>query len=80
MFCWKIIRDGRSLAASDDFSCEWRDKLDEVTLVDANRVPPESSDSGPIVAQDHVFVTYTLNKENEVVGALDALTVYRWRK
>ncbi len=50
---------------------EWPDKLDEATLVEAYRVPLEPSYSGPIVAQDRVFVTETVNKEKEVVRALD---------
>lgn len=45
----------------------WPDMLDETTLVEAYRVPLEPSYSGPIVAQDRVFVTETVNKEQEVV-------------
>ena len=50
---------------------EWPDKLDEATLVETYRVPLEPSYSGPIVAQDRIFVTETVNKEKEVVRALD---------
>ena len=50
---------------------EWPEKLDEATLVETYRVPLEPSYSGPIVAQDRIFVTETVNKEKEVVRALD---------
>ena len=48
---------------------EWPEKLDEATLVETYRVPLEPSYSGPIVAQDRIFVTETVNKEKEVVRA-----------
>lgn len=49
----------------------WPDKLDEQSLVELYRVPLQPSYSGPIVTSDRVFVTETVNKEKEVVRALD---------
>ncbi|MFN9721003.1 MAG: PQQ-binding-like beta-propeller repeat protein [Planctomycetota bacterium] len=49
----------------------WPDKVDEQSLVELYRVPLEASYSGPIVTKDKVFVTETVNKEKEVVRALD---------
>ena len=49
----------------------WPDRLDESSLVEIYKVPLQPSYSGPIVAQDRVFVTETVNKEKEVVKALD---------
>jgi len=49
----------------------WPDTLDEQTLVELYRVPLQASYSGPIVSADKVFVTETVNKEKEVVRALD---------
>ena len=50
---------------------EWPDTLDEATLVETYRIHLGPSYSGPIVAQDRVFVTETVNKQQEVVRALD---------
>lgn len=50
---------------------EWPKSLDEKTLVEQYRVPLQPSYSGPIVTKDRVFVTETVNKEKEVVHALD---------
>lgn len=49
----------------------WPEKLDEASLVEMYRVPLAASYSGPIVTKDKVFVTETVNKEKEVVRALD---------
>lgn len=49
----------------------WPETLDEASLVELYRIPLQPSYSGPIVAQDRVFVTETVNKEKEVVRALD---------
>jgi outer membrane protein assembly factor BamB len=49
----------------------WPEKLDEASLIETYRVPLEPSYSGPIVTKDKVFVTETVNKEKEVVRALD---------
>lgn len=49
----------------------WPETLDETSLVEMYRVPLQSSYSGPIVTADKVFVTETVNKEKEVVKALD---------
>ncbi len=50
---------------------KWPENLDETSLVELYRIPLEPSYSGPIVAQDRVFITETVNKEKEVVRALD---------
>jgi outer membrane protein assembly factor BamB len=52
----------------------WPDKLDEQSLVELYRVPLQASYSGPIVSAERVFVTETVNKEKEVVRALDRAT------
>ena len=52
-------------------STSWPSKLDEQSLVEVYRVPLQPSYSGPIVSSDKVFVTETVNKEKEVVRALD---------
>lgn len=49
----------------------WPEKLDEQTLTELYRIPLQSSYSGPIVSKDKVFVTETVDKEKEVVRALD---------
>jgi outer membrane protein assembly factor BamB len=49
----------------------WPAKLDDQSLVEQYRVPLQPSYSGPIVTSDRVFVTETVNKEKEVVRALD---------
>ncbi len=53
---------------------KWPDKLDEQSLVELYRVPLQSSYSGPLVTADKVFVTETVNKEKEVVRALERET------
>jgi outer membrane protein assembly factor BamB len=53
---------------------EWPALLDEKSLVEMYRVPLDASYSGPIVSADKVFVTETVNKEKEVVRALDRET------
>ncbi len=50
---------------------EWPGTLDESSLVELYRVPLQPSYSGPIVTKERVFVTETINKEKEVVRALD---------
>ena len=50
---------------------KWPETLDDASLVELYRIPLEPSYSGPIVAQDRVFITETVNKEKEVVRALD---------
>lgn len=52
----------------------WPETLDENSLVEMYRVPLQSSYSGPIVTADKVFVTETVDKEKEVVKALDRET------
>ena len=49
----------------------WPETLDDASLVELYRIPLEPGYSGPIVAQDRVFITETVNKEKEVVRALD---------
>lgn len=55
-------------------AASWPETLDENSLVEIYRVPLQSSYSGPIVTSDKVFVTETVNKEKEVVKALDRET------
>ena len=50
---------------------KWPETLDDASLVELYRIPLEPGYSGPIVAQDRVFITETVNKEKEVVRALD---------
>ena len=52
----------------------WPETLDENSLVEMYRIPLQSSYSGPIVTADKVFVTETVDKEKEVVKALDRET------
>ena len=52
----------------------WPEKLDEQSLREQYRVALQASYSGPIVTADKVFVTETVNKEKEVVRALDRNT------
>ena len=52
----------------------WPETLDENSLIEMYRVPLQSSYSGPIVTADKVFVTESVNKEKEVVKALDRET------
>ena len=52
----------------------WPDKLDETTLAQMFRIPLGPSYSGPIVANDRVFVTETVDKQTEVVRAVNRLT------
>jgi len=49
----------------------WPETLDEQSLVEIYRVPLQASYSGPIVSADKVFVTETVDKEKEVVRALE---------
>jgi len=48
----------------------WPDRVDESALIQKWRVELGSSYSGPIVAEDRVFVTETRGKKTEVVKAL----------
>jgi outer membrane protein assembly factor BamB len=58
----------------------WPDRLSKDSLELLWRVPLGPSYSGPIVAKDLVFTTETMNKESEVVQALDRKTgKERWR-
>ena len=50
------------------------ESLDEQTLVKKWKIDLGPSYSGPIVAGDHVFVTETENKTNEVVICLNRKT------
>ena len=52
----------------------WPEKLDESSLAQVFRIPLGPSYSGPIVANDRVFVTETVNKQTEVVRALNRFT------
>jgi outer membrane protein assembly factor BamB len=52
----------------------WPESLNEQSLIAGWRVPLEPSYSGPIVSEDHVFVTETKEKTTEVVRALDRRT------
>ncbi|MBL8816463.1 MAG: PQQ-binding-like beta-propeller repeat protein [Planctomyces sp.] len=53
---------------------EWPETLNEGALVQQYQVELQPSYSGPIVTEDKVFVTETVNKEMEVVRALDRAT------
>jgi outer membrane protein assembly factor BamB len=52
----------------------WPDRLQEKNLEQLWRVELGPSYSGPIVADDRVFVTETKDKEDEIVRALDRTT------
>jgi len=52
----------------------WPNKLDKDTLRQSWRIELGPSYSGPIVAEDRVFVTETANAKEEVVRALDRRT------
>jgi len=59
---------------------KWPDRLDKDLLEPLWRVPLGPSYSGPIVTDDAVFTTETLDREREVVHALDRKTgKQRWR-
>ena len=49
----------------------WPESLKPEHLKEAYRVPLGPSYSGPIVSENKVFITETVNKENEVTRALD---------
>lgn len=52
----------------------WPESISEQHLVEQYRIPLGPGYSGPLVASDAVFVTETVNKEKEVVKALDRST------
>jgi hypothetical protein len=52
----------------------WPESLNEQSLIAGWRVPVGPSYSGPIVSEDHVFVTETSDKTTEIVRALDRRT------
>ena len=58
-------RDGQAAATP-----AWPNRVDEATLAQKWRVELGPSYSGPIVAEDRVFVTETRGKKTEVVQAL----------
>ncbi len=58
-------RDGQAPSTS-----EWPDRVDESSLVQRWRVELGPSYSGPIVAEDRIFVTETRSKKSEKVQAL----------
>jgi outer membrane protein assembly factor BamB len=67
-------RDGQVTGAA------WPERLDEAALERRWRVPLGPSYSGPIIADDLVFTTQTVDKESEMVLALDrASGAERWR-
>lgn len=53
---------------------QWPDTLGDNNVTQSWRLPLGSSYSGPIVSKDHVFVTETVNRADEVVRALDRKT------
>lgn len=55
-------------------AAEWPESLGESSLTKQYSVELAPSYSGPIVTSDKVFVTETVNKEKEVVRALDRAT------
>ena len=61
-------RDGRVSGGA------WPERLDADSLQRLWRVPLGPSYSGPIVAEDRVFVTETVDRNSEVVRALDRAT------
>lgn len=59
---------------------KWPDRLDKNSLQQIWRAPLGQSYSGPIVTDDTVFTTATLNKESEAAIAFDRKTgKERWR-
>lgn len=67
-------RDGQVTGAS------WPDRLDQDSLTQLWRVPFGPSYSGPIVSEELVFTTETVNKQFEAAVALDRRTgEVRWR-
>ena len=60
---------GTDRAGAASLGAEWPKSLDEKTLVEQYRVPPQPSYSGPIVTQDRAFVTDAILPRHEYSDA-----------